>query len=290
MNNNFTAYFTKTPLIVGSSILNHRYCKDLDVICYKDEITVPAGGDDFIVSFQMQEGKRVECLLADNDESLKVLLEEYRNYWLSEIEICYILKAGHIHISGRNQENWQKHMLDLCILRKLVDTKKLLPFVKEHKKATDKRIKEGTPKLKGVSKDMFFDDNVTKFVEHDSIHELVAYRDKPGYSYMQKDETVECHKDLWDQFSYEEKLQTVAEESMVIALERQIIPAFVNKTKMPLFLNSYKWALYRVCTTLCSGWFRQFALDNYFNVLNMFNEQKLNKVMEEIKNKLKQTA
>jgi hypothetical protein len=37
-----------------------------------------------------------------------------------------------------------------------------------------------------------------------------------------------------------------------------------------------------VCTTLCSGWFRDYAIDNYPQLVSVFNKQKFDKVLEKI--------
>ena len=67
-------------------------------------------------------------------------------------------------------------------------------------------------------------------------------------------------------FSYEEKCKCVLEETMVIALERKILPMIYGKGKYISSDEALGWALMRVCTTLCSGWFREFAVNNYFDI------------------------
>jgi hypothetical protein len=51
---------------------------------------------------------------------------------------------------------------------------------------------------------------------------------------------------------------------MAIALERYLIPKTSKNQK-----TSYNLALVRICTTLTKGWFRQFAVDNYPQLLNL---------------------
>jgi hypothetical protein len=272
--------------IVGSYALGTRYAKDIDVICALEDITIETQGDEFIRT-ATHNGRRFEFLLTNNQESLKTMLTMYKAGELRIEEVCYILKAGHAHIAMRNQETWEKHRIDLEILHKIVTplagfagfVLEIEPLVKLHTKCTDERIKQKTPKLKGVTKEKFFDDYVKKYVVHDDIHKAVAYQEKPGYEYMQRDATVECHKDLWNQMTDDQKLYCVVEEAMVIALERHIIPGIMeNKVVKPPFL-AFKWALYRICTTLTSGWFRQYANKNYFKALNMFDEERLNQAL-----------
>lgn len=270
---------TNNYLIVGSKLLNIRYSKDIDIVCYEKDIAVETTGNEYARTAVI-DGKRYEFLLADNQESLQYLL-----IWkdlFTDYEIAYIMKSGHIHIGGKRQDVWEKHIHDYHMLQKILDQsvieneREFQYVIKLHRKTTNERVRQKTPKLLGVKKDEFFDDFVKKYIDHDLIHEEVAYDTKPAYTKMQKDETVECHKDLWEKMSRQEKLQCVAEEASVIAIERHILPFRLDATTntKPLFL-AYKWALYRICTTLCSGWFRRFAINHYYDVLNMYNQEKL---------------
>ena len=122
---------------------------------------------------------------------------------------------------------------------------------------------QGHPKLNQSVAD-FFDDAVTKVYEHDYLHELLAYYDKPLYTKLQNNVSMAwCDKDLWYNLSYQDKLRCVAEETKVIAVERFLVPSnWTCNSKL-----AYMKSLEKVCTTLCSGWFRAFAIDNYPEVL-----------------------
>jgi hypothetical protein len=268
-------------LIIGSYALGIRLAKDIDVICYKQDIQVETTkGDDYVCSFEYK-GRKIECLLADKQESLQVMLEVLENSSYGNIanyDILFALKAGHIIYPHRQ---FEKHMLDFSILKQLVADKDQYNhyyidyLTKLHRKSTEERIgKQRLPKLIGVSKEQFFDDNVKKYVEHDSIHYMVAHKEHPMYWYMQHDHSkVECHKELWDNFTFEDKIHCVMEECYVIALERHIIPTIKGDRIGLNYHEAFKWALMRVCTTLTSGWFRLFAIDHYFNVLNNYNKE-----------------
>lgn len=272
-------------LITGSSVLNLRYIKDIDVICYLEDILIETTGDEFIRSARI-DGMKYEFLLADNQPSLTYLLENKEKY--SPEEIYLVLKRGHLHIAGRRQENWEKHMHDYNILKKIVFEKSLKDEIKLHRESTDARIKQRTPKLNGVSKEKFFDDKVRKYIDHDLIHEEVAYEDRPMFTLMQKDATVTCHRDLWLEMSHTQQLQCVAEEAFTINIERNILPSAMGQNNFKPALAGYRWALWRICTTLCSGWFREFAIDHYYEVLNMFDEEKINTAVNNITKKIQQ--
>ncbi len=276
----------KNYLIIGSYALGVRPAKDIDVICYYKDIEVECKEDDYSTSF-MHNGIRVECLLADNQESFQYFLEEYGESYNKDkapYEVLFAIKAGHITFPHRM---WEKHIMDYHILKSQYDIddswtdlgrQSIDNMRKLHKKSTESRLgKQRLPKLIGVTKEKFFDDNVTKYMEHDDIHQMVAHKEKPMYSYMQEDpDKVECSKDLWEKFTEEEKVQCVLEECYVIAIERHLLPRLKDGKKTLDTREAFKWALMRVCTTLCSGWFRQFAIDNYFSILNSHNREYYN--------------
>jgi hypothetical protein len=143
-------------------------------------------------------------------------------------------------------------------------------------KATKTDYPQNHPKL-NVTVEDFFDDYVTKKYEHDWLHELFAYHDKPLYTRLQTDSSVAwCNYDKWLDLSYTERLECIAEETQVIATERFLVPKEFN---YPIKL-AYMKALNKVCTTLCSGWFRDSAIDHYPELINMFDENRFNKVKE----------
>lgn len=145
---------------------------------------------------------------------------------------------------------------------------------------TKKEFPQGHPSLKKTVKD-FFDDAVIKKYDHDMLHELVAFYDRPLYTKMQRNpEFAWCEKDMWDALSYEEKNKCVAEETLVIAIERFMVPT--NWEYYPKL--AYFRALEKVCTTLTSGWFRDHAIDNYPEIINLYDESRILNVKRKLGN------
>lgn len=130
------------------------------------------------------------------------------------------------------------------------------------------------PNLMQPTKD-FFDDAVKKIYEHDYLHELVAFYKKPLYTrLLRSPELAWCDEDKWNNLTDTEKDQCVVEETMVIAIERFLLP---GGWQMPPKL-AYMKALRKVCTTLCSGWFRDWAIDRYPQVVGLFDKSTFDKV------------
>lgn len=178
-----------------------------------------------------------------------------------EVEYLYAIKRSHIH----RPLNFSKHIIHLHKLKPLVSfplSDECRNFLKERTRLTKLKWPDRTPSL-NKSNDEFFDDYVKKEYVHDHIHVIVALNDAPIYERMKKDFTqAKCEKDMWDNLTHQDKVWCVQEEAMVIALERFVIPGKLNPR------ISYLKAVEKICTTLTSGWFRDFAIDNWDQVID----------------------
>ena len=143
---------------------------------------------------------------------------------------------------------------------------------------TKKEFPQGNPNLNQMNED-FFSDAVTKLYNHDWLHELFAYGDRPLYTRMQPDPAKAwCDKKGWDIFTHTERLNCIAEEAFVIATERFMVPNKWNYDSKRAFLK----AVDKICTTLCSGWFRDYAIDNYPEVVSRYDKLKFREVENHI--------
>ena len=130
------------------------------------------------------------------------------------------------------------------------------------------------PKL-NQSVDDFFDDAVTKVYNHDYLHQLYAYEERPMYTKLQTDkESAWCSPDLWRLLSYNQKLQCVAEEAYVIATERFLVPKDWNYPSKLAYMKSID----KICTSLCSGYFRDFAIEEHPKLIQMFDASRVTAV------------
>jgi hypothetical protein len=83
---------------------------------------------------------------------------------------------------------------------------------------------------------------------------------------------VKASKALFEGLPEMVKLRGVLEEAQVLALERAVIPHGTDKDK------AFKIALEKVCTSVTSGWFREFAWENYDDVMNLYYTEAQNYV------------
>jgi hypothetical protein len=101
--------------------------------------------------------------------------------------------------------------------------------------------------------------------------------ERPAYSYYSNAEVM-CSKKLWDNCSYDIKLFGALEEIYVLALERSQIP-FRGKTDPK---KSFEMAAMKVCTSITSGWFREFCWENYDAIIKAYDENYATKFWEKV--------
>jgi hypothetical protein len=136
-------------------------------------------------------------------------------------------------------------------------------FLKERTKLTKEKYGDKTPSLKQKTND-FFDDYVTKKYKHDDLHLATCYGERPLYESLKTDnDLVWCSKSKWNSLSHSDQINCVREEAFVIALERYLI----NKKGYPAKF-AFNNAVERICTTLTSGWFRDFAIENWAEIVD----------------------
>lgn len=183
----------------------------------------------------------------------------------------YFLKMSHRF--KKNSKHFMKTMQDIHLLRTAgarmpVDSGDLFTL---REKAT---YDYGHPNLMVGKEDFFKKEETFYKYDHDDIHKAVAVGDVPAYTHYMKDGAqVMTSREKFDKCLPHVKLLGVLEESYVLALERSLIP-FDFKPDPRLAFNR---ALEGVCTSITSGYFREFAWENYFHVQKMYNPNYVDK-------------
>jgi hypothetical protein len=126
------------------------------------------------------------------------------------------------------------------------------------------------PKL-DVSKKDFFTDDVPYIYDHDSLHKAVALEETPAYTKYMKDgsEVMTC-KDKFFSLDHKTRLYGVYEEVCVLSLERSQLNYGLGKLDGPTPRWSFLKALEKVCTSITSGYFREWAWESYDNVVELY--------------------
>lgn len=191
-----------------------------------------------------------------------------RSCYFASIDVLYTIKMSHRY--KKDCPHFSKTMQDIHFLRelgaKIPDD--LQDWYKRRQKET---YNYPHPKLNVSKKNFFNPDQVQYTYDHDSIHEAVKHLDRPAYTYFTKDnEEVMVDKKKWEELDHQTKLYSVLEESYVLAIERSQVP-FKGKIAPT---KSFEIALSKVCTSISSGWWREFAWEHYNEVMDLFKADK----------------
>jgi len=282
-------------VLIGSKAINQHIPgfrnnpADTDVMCCWNEFIEWSEGQSLKSVYPSNDGKKMiavtsndsiyEFELTDYSKSAKIFVDLASKSTLvvddmivPELNLLFTLKCSHRFL--KNSKHFDKTMLDYHYLKDFGCHIAHGEFLRLREKET---YAYKHPNL-NKSKDQFFDKKEINYLyDHDSIHESVKIGDKPAYKYYQIDE-VKCSKNLFDQLPHRIKINAVLEESYVLALERSQIPHGHKITAKQSFLI----ALQKVCTSITSGWFREFAYDNYYNILERYDDEYVNKFKNDL--------
>jgi len=227
------------------------------------------------------------------------------------LEILYAIKKGHIHrilnSHGSNFNNvaeWRKHMRMYLWMRDKLGYERMdkithgsyrtsvksknetlleywcrMIYVDSFNK-TNKRVGDTMNSL-DKSEDKFFTDNTVRYIDHDKLHEQVAVmcRDTKELlfkKFQKYDFTVDMDEELFLAAPFNEQVQTIREEIIVLMLERKIIPELVksykeNSAKYVGFDKKYRedqmleLSAHFICNLCGQGdhWLRRWCIDHY---------------------------
>jgi len=243
---------------------------DWDIICTEEELKLFAGHP-YIEWHDINHLNNKA--IHDNFQTYKYLKIQGNLVPVCSGKGLKVLKRSHLW----RDYQWDKHITHY---NKYLSEYDLTEFqqeiLKERTKLTKEAYPQGNPSLNQSNED-FFDDAVKKVYDHDFIHELAAYYGQPLYTRLKYDDSKAwCEKELWDQLSLTDKQLCVAEECYVIAVERFLLKDnFTTPARL-----AYLQALKKVCTTLTSGYFRDFALDHHPAIMALFDQEKINKIQK----------
>jgi len=123
------------------------------------------------------------------------------------------------------------------------------------------------PKLNVDKKNFFSDDGIHYVYDHDSLHQAVKLQERPAYTYYMKDgEQVLSSKKKFFEQPREIQLAGVMEEAATLAIERSLVPH--PGVWSPAY--AWKFALAKVCSSITSGWFREYSYENALDVMELY--------------------
>lgn len=155
---------------------------------------------------------------------------------------------------------WYKHLNDYLVFKKhgANVNEKLYVALQQHWKKV-----HGNKGFLSLykTKDNFFDDYVVKEYDHDYLHELVSYPNKPVYTLCLKDgEGVMIDKEKFLSLRFEQQVRMFREEINVIATERWLLST--KESGRITFREAYSKSLHKTITALTKGWASRFMCEN----------------------------
>lgn len=188
--------------------------------------------------------------------SFKFLMEKYPME-VPPANVLYTLKVSHsfwnIH--------WEKTIFDIQFFQS-----KSLKIDEElfHILYKDCELRYGSKQAYlNTSNDNFFKDGVTRKYVHDSIHEAMAFYERPLYESIKTDSAKALTSNqLFLNLSYEDKINLCLEEIYVTALERFLIPSDFSFNRY----TAYSKACKLLITSMTKGWFAKFLVENYLDI------------------------
>lgn len=215
------------------------------------------------------EYENVEIYIGHSGNSTERLLAYCENVERTnknaELNVLYAIKMSHRY--KRNSPHFLKTLRDIQFFRHKganLDCEELQEIVK----LREKESYNYTHPVLNQSKENFFSgDGIDYVYDHDTIHEAIALGKQPAYTYyIQDGAAVMTSKEKFFAVHQRVRLAGVYEEVCVLALERSQIPFdFTIDPK-----HSFITALIKVCSSITSGWFREFAWENFDTIIAMY--------------------
>ena len=276
-------------IALGSYALGKYYRlrrpKDLDVLIHFDDLVefkdkfklvslVPKSVTKFHGIDDAGFHYEIEVAGVDEESSTDLLYNLPYDYTVDEmgisippIELLYQIKLCHRFKFSPHFEKTRNDILFLDGLVYKVAQTCFDPFLEKRILETNKK----TPNLK-VSKDDFFIDvyGDVRQIVHDTIHLTQALQDEPAYEKFNVGQ-VECSMPKFFELDEQVRLNAVFEESATLAVERALWP-YWDKVDDKREYQAFKGSLQRLCCHISSGKFRQYAWENYGNVLAMYKK------------------
>lgn len=272
-------------LIIGSLALSKLkpliVPKDMDFMCTNEELDEQieyfSCMKDFVLYKRTDDychlfccGMNYEFYIAHDNNSTEQLMrynealdKDHDVY--ADLNTLYCIKMSHRYL--RNSPHFIKTRTNIRDMEAMGAT--LTPVLEYILKVREKETYNYDHPVLNQSKESFFQDEVGYIYDHDTIHEAIAIMEEPAYKHYMKD-GAEVMVDKQKFFDAPEMIQLlgVYEETCVLALERCLIPFNFSTTPKEAFVM----ALIKVCTSITSGWFREFAYDNFFKIISMYRE------------------
>ena len=251
--------------VYGSFAMHHwfkdypRPAPDIDVVVYD-----PAQRDEAFISTLRTHGIPVEI---QDDISLTYFFEMFKD----DIVDGYLTPNAILTVRMSHAMyayNLDKTLSDIMFLQSK-GCEYNLDQVHELRTHWKERYREFRPPLDmNQSAETFFHSNVTRFINHDQLHDRLKFQAVPAFTKIIKNNnTVAVSRDKFLSLTHEEQCHTFLEEIMVLACERHY---YMATPKDAIVMSAGDFL-----ARMTSGWYNIFVLDNLTEIFNFNDEHTL---------------
>jgi len=178
-----------------------------------------------------------------------------------------LIKRSHLY----DPADWHKHIVDYHFIKARIDAASI---TSEPRAAGGQRLSEwrsqhpedtGSGSLRIPNADFFANTRAAliRAYQHDDLHQATCYGECPLYQKLKDDPSLAYVSGRrFEAMTHLERIRLVREETYAIALERVVIPS-IELGRPWDAERAFQHALRRICTNLTTGWFRDFAIENY---------------------------
>jgi hypothetical protein len=275
-------------IIIGSHALNqylplNRIMHDIDLYMSNEEyLDFYKQNSKFLIKetnssylYEMIDKSLVEIKTVNKMEATDVLI------YNRALKNCCILSIQDIHdmkkatIDGGITE--PKHQYDLDLIYEYY------PEVERNSELYQNRLRETIERLsksKKIKYDFFHKYHIPEYIYHDELHVIFADllgKNIPTYQRITNGD-VSIAEELFNKLTHDQKIDLMVEESLVLALERWLIPQTVengiNHNLVDMFYNNNEGLptyqiLKHCCVTGLKGeaeYITQFSRNNFFEI------------------------
>jgi hypothetical protein len=224
----------------------YKQPNDIDVVLYDDKLL----DQDFLDNLKKQSNLPLEITKQDEGFFFDIFEDMTDNYFLTP-EGLLTVKMSH----AMYDYNITKTLDDIVFLQNkgISYNKEKLELLRIHWKKRYASLREKIDFNK--SPDDFFNSAVTRYVNHDELHEYLKLTDIPAYKKIIVDDTtVNVSQEKFLNLSKQEQVYTFIEEIAVLACERY----FTLADSKEAFINASQDFI----TRMTSGWYNIFLLEN----------------------------
>lgn len=199
-------------------------------------------------------------LLIDTDwhSAAQYILDRNENSTFVDPNFLFTLKVSHANWDIK----WQKTMEDIAFMQKMgcaLDDELYNLLIGVWNETHGKKQVNLNKPL-----DEFFSDYVQREMDHEQVHQLVKFNDRAMHELIRKDLNIALvSKEMFYSLEREQQLETIMEETLVIAIERfGLKSSIVKSAKVRAFNAAYK----QLVTSMTTGWFSKEMILSYFEI------------------------